>query len=238
MNNLSIFHYLPIITTILSFIFAYKIFDRYRKINFKGRHLFWWGLGVMVFGMGTFAEGYITLLGWNPVIFKFWYIVGALLGGAPLAQGTVWFLLKESTARRLTYALVSVVLVSAILVTLSPINYDLVNPNLPSGKVLVWQWTRGFSPFINLYAVIFLVGGAVLSAWRFRKRLPDGDSKNLVRKDRFIGNVLIAIGAILPGIGGAYTRAGYTLILYIAEFLGILLIWGGYWFNVRKRPVK
>ncbi len=238
MNNLSIFHYLPIITTILSIIFAYKIFDRYRKRNFKGRHLFWWGLGVVVYGMGTFAEGYITLFGWNPVIFKFWYIVGALLGGAPLAQGTVWFLLKETTARKLTYALISVVLVSAILVTLSPINYDLVNPNLPSGKVLEWQWTRGFSPFINLYAVIFLVGGAVLSAWRFRKRLPEGGSKNLVRRDRFIGNVLIAIGAILPGIGGASTRAGYTLILYIAEIIGILLIWAGYWFNVRKRPVK
>ncbi len=238
MNHLSIFHYLPIITTILSIIFAYKIFDRYKKRNFKSRHLFWWGLGVIVYGMGTFAEGYITLFGWNPVIFKFWYIVGALLGGAPLAQGTVWFLLKETTARKLTYALISVVLVSAILVTLSPINYDLVNPNLPSGKVLIWQWTRGFSPFINLYAVIFLVGGAVLSAWRFRKRSPDGDSKNLVRKDRFIGNVLIAVGAILPGIGGAYTRAGYTLILYITEILGILLIWGGYWFNVRKRPVK
>jgi len=238
MHNLSIFHYLPIITTILSMIFAYKIFDRYKKRNFKGRHLFWWGLGVIVYGMGTFAEGYITLFGWNPVIFKFWYIVGALLGGAPLAQGTVWFLLKETTARRLTYALVSVVIVAAFLVTLSPINYDLVNPNLPSGKVLEWQWTRGFSPFINLYAVIFLVGGAILSAWRFRKRTPDGDSKNLVRKDRFIGNVLIAIGAILPGIGGVYTRAGYTLMLYIAEILGILLIWSGYWFNVRKRPVK
>ena len=187
--------------------------------------------------MGTFAEGYITLFGWNPVIFKFWYIVGALLGGAPLAQGTVWFLLKETTARRLTYALVLVVSVSAVLVSLSPINYDLVNPNLPSGKVLEWQWTRGFSPFINLYAVIFLVGGAVLSAWRFRKRLPDDGSKNLVRKDRFIGNVLIAIGAILPGIGGASTRAGFTIILYITEILGILLIWAGYWFNVRKRPV-
>ncbi len=238
MNHLSIFHYLPIITTILSIIFAYKIFDRYKKQNFESRHLFWWGLGVIVYGMGTFAEGYITLFGWNPVIFKFWYIVGALLGGAPLAQGTVWFLLKETTARKLTYALISVVLVSAILVTLSPINYDLVNPNLPSGKVLIWQWTRGFSPFINLYAVIFLVGGAVLSAWRFGKQSPDGDSKNLVRKDRFIGNVLIAVGAILPGIGGAYARVGYTLILYITEILGILLIWGGYWFNVRKRPVK
>ena len=102
----------------------------------------------------------------------------------------------------------------------------------------MWQWTRLFSPFINLYAVIFLVGGAVLSAWRFRKRSTDNTGKNLIRRDRFIGNVLIAVGAILPGIGGVYTRAGYTLILYIAEIIGILFIWSGYWFNIRKRPVK
>jgi len=93
--------------------------------------------------------------------------------------------------------LVLVVSVSAIIVSLSPINYDLVNPHLPSGKVIVWQWTRGFSPFINLYAVIFLVGGAVLSAWRFRKLSSDNTTSPIPR-DRFIGNVLIAIGAILP----------------------------------------
>ena len=183
MNNLSIFHYLPVMTTILSIIFAFKIFDRYRKRNFTGQHLLWWSIGVIVYGMGTFAEGFITIFGWNPVIFKFWYIVGALLGGAPLAQGTVWFLLKENTAKKLTYALVLVVSIAAILVSLSPINYELVNPHLPTGKVLVWQWTRLFSPFINLYAVIFLVGGAVLSAWRFRKRSTDNTGKNLIRRE-------------------------------------------------------
>ena len=91
MNN-TILHYLPILTTIVSILFARTIFKRYFS-NRNSRHLLWWGMGVIVYGMGTFAESWITLLGWNPVIFKFWYIVGALLGGAPLAQGTVWFLL-------------------------------------------------------------------------------------------------------------------------------------------------
>ena len=60
----------------------------------------------------------------------------------------------------------------------------------------------------------------VVSALRFR-RIPG-------LRNRFIGNTLIAIGAILPGIGGAMSRAGYTEVLYVAEFIGILLIFAGY----------
>lgn len=42
------------------------------------------------------------------------------------------------------------------------------------------------------------------------------------------GNVWIAIGAILPGIGGTFTRMGHVEVLYITEILGIPLIWPGY----------
>lgn len=200
-------------------------------------HLVWWSAGVLIYGLGTFSESWITLLGWNPVIFKFWYVVGALLGGAPLAQGTVWLLLTPGAARRWTVAMVSYVCLAASFVIASPIRMELVNPHLPSGSVLDWQWVRAFSPFINLYAVIFLIGGALLSAWRFYQHAKGDGKGNRIARDRFIGNVFIATGAILPGIGGAASRAGHTEILYIGEFVGIILIWLGYWYNVRARPI-
>ena len=235
MNN-TILHYLPILTTIVSILFARTIFRRYFS-NRSSKHLLWWGIGVIIYGLGTFAESWITLLGWNPFIFKFWYIVGALLGGAPLAQGTVWFLLKSKTAKRLSYALIIYVGVAALLVIASPINYSLVDPHLPSGKVFEWQWVRLFSPFVNTYAVIFLIGGAFLSAWRYWKVSQLNRHNRQVALDRFFGNLLIATGAILPGIGGSASRAGHTEILYLTEILGISLIWLGYWFNVKRRPI-
>ena len=61
-----------------------------------------------------------------------------------------------------------------------------------------WGHVRMFSPFINLYAVVFLVGGAIVSALRYRR--------NVETYHRFLGNVYIAAGGILPGIGGAFTR--------------------------------
>ena len=48
-----------------------------------------------------------------------------------------------------------------------------------------------------------------------------------------IANVLIAAGAILPGIGGTATRMGYTEVLYVTELAGLLLTWMGYRMSVR-----
>ena len=227
-------HYLPIATTVISFVFAVVVYRRYLYRG-GGNHLLWWSAGILVYGLGTFAESWFTLFGWSPVMFKFWYVVGALLGGAPLAQGTVWLLLRPRVARRLTIALVSVVTVAAACVIASPINMAVVDPHLPSGRAFAWQWVRAFSPFINTYAVIFLIGGAIYSAWRFYRASRGDGSGAVVARDRFVGNVFIASGAILPGIGGAASRMGRTEVLYVMEIIGILLIWTGYWLNVRRR---
>jgi hypothetical protein len=52
-------------------------------------------------------------------------------------------------------------------------------------------------------------------------------------RHRFVGNVFIAIGALLPGIGGSFTRFGHVEVLYVTELIGILLIYIGYRFNTR-----
>jgi len=78
--------------------------------------------------------------------------------------------------------------------------------------------------------VIFLVGGAIVSAVRYRRTCET--------YPRFIGNVYIAIGAILPGIGGAFTRFGHTEVLYVTELIGLLCIFTGYRLNVTARGIR
>ena len=233
--NQSALHYLPIATTILSAVFAYIIFKRAANRN-NAPHLLWWGTGVALYGLGTFTESWITLLGWNPVIFKTWYIAGALFGGAPLAQGTIWFLLRPKTAKILTVLFLGLAAIASIFVIASPLNYDLVEMHLPNGDVFVWQWVRLFSPFINTYALIFLVGGAALSAFRFARVFRTSD--NLIARDRFFGNALITIGALLPGLGGIASRMGETQWLYLGELVGIILIWLGFHLNVRRKDMN
>jgi hypothetical protein len=221
----SVVHYIPIVTTVLAVPFAWEIARRYRQYP-ERIHLAWWAAGVAIYGIGTLTEALTTLIGWREPVFRAWYISGALLGGAPLAQGTVYLLLSRRSANVLTALLVMFVAIAATAVILSPIDYGAVQSHRLTGRVLEWTWVRLFSPFINLYAVVFLIGGAILSALRYRRKAG--------QQHRVTANVLIAIGAILPGIGGSATRMGYTEVLYVTELAGLLLIWAGYRLSTRR----
>jgi hypothetical protein len=215
--------YLPVVTTVVSLAFCGALLRRY-ALRGRRPHLLVWAIGVLVYGVGTFTEAFTSLFGWHEAIFRAWYISGALLGGAPLAQGTVYLLLRRKTADVLTACLVTVVLVASACVLASPVDASLAEAHRLSGKVLAWSWVRAFSPFVNTYALVFLVGGAVLSAVRY--------SRQRETHHRFVGNVFIAVGALLPGIGGAATRFGYVEVLYVTELIGLCLIYVGYRFNV------
>ena len=222
-------HYIPIITTVVALFFAPVVYRRWRERR-PAPHLWWWALGIALYGVGTFTESWTTLLGWNETVFRSWYVAGALLGGAPLAQGTVYLLFSRRAAHRMTAVLVTTIVIASTAVFLTPIQMELVETHRLTGAVMEWQWARLFSPFINTYAFIFLVGGAAWSAWQFRR---GADARN-----RFLGNVFIAIGALLPGIGGMATRLGHTEVLYVMELIGLLLIWTGYRYNVRPGTVR
>ena len=77
--------YLPVLSTLFSIFFCYTLFSRYRNKG-GGLHLLWWGIGMATYGIGTFTEAYTSIFGWNETIFRSWYIVGAFLGGYPLAS--------------------------------------------------------------------------------------------------------------------------------------------------------
>ncbi|HSM13457.1 MAG TPA: TonB-dependent receptor [Thermoanaerobaculia bacterium] len=211
--------HLPILTTIVSIVFATLLFRRYRQRG-GGPHLLWWGLGMVTYGLGTFTESWTTVLGWNPVIFKIWYVAGAFLGGYPLAQGSIYLLARKRFANGSAIVVSTLIGVAAILVAFSPLDPTAAEVHRLSGRVLEWQWLRAFSPFINLYSVAFLAGGAFVSALRFRRE-PE-------LRSRYVGNILIALGAILPGIGGTFTRFGVVEMLYVTELAGLLLIFFGY----------
>ena len=219
--------YLPIGTTVFSAVFAIVVLRRYWASRDK-LHLLWWGMGIALFGVGTLFESITTLAGWQEGVFRGWYISGALLGGAPLAQGTVYLLLPRATAHRLTVALIAFVTLASIAVLATPVDSAVAEEHRLSGDVIEWSWVRGLSPIVNTYAFIFLVGGAIVSALHFRKQAASSD--------RMWGNVLIAIGAILPGIGGTFTRFGVVEVLYVTELIGIVLIAIGYSYSVRERP--
>ena len=218
-------HYLPIATTMIAAVLACALLRRYRMRRRDGApalHLLWWGIGAVIYGAGTALESVATVAVNSAALTKAWYVTGAVLGGYPLAQGSVFLLASPTTARRLTQVTLPVAAIIGALVIASPIDAALLDPHRPSGAALEWTWVRGLTPILNLYAVAFLTGGAALSAWRYARTRSAGSGV------RAAANTAIAVGSLLPAIGGAIAKSGTIEALYVGELIGLALIAAGF----------
>ncbi len=221
---------LPLLSCLTSFALAGAVFYRYfTRHTHRRPHLLLWGLGAVFYGIGGFSEFYYGAFGWNPLIYRLWYLCGAILVAAWLGQGTAYLLLKHKTAQILMAVLLIGSIYAAFRVFSAPLTPAQMLHGELSGHALPKN-IRLLTPFFNLYGTLLLVGGAAYSAWIFwRKR---------VLLHRAIGNVLIATGALLPAFGGAFSRMGVPYALYLGEFLGIVLIFVGYLQAVRPAAAE
>ncbi|HEX2905353.1 MAG TPA: hypothetical protein VHO69_00725, partial [Phototrophicaceae bacterium] len=79
---------------------------------------------------------------------------------------------------------------------------------------------RFFSPIMNVWGTVALVGGAIYSSILFRRKQ--------ILRSRMAGNWLIAFGGLMPALGGALIRLGDPSFKYTGEMLGAILIFAGF----------
>jgi hypothetical protein len=218
-------HYLPFISTLVTFAFAAAVFARYLKR--RGPHLLLWTIGLIFYGLGTLSE---VILGFtfSGLVLKLWYLSGAMLTAAWLGQGTIHLLVrKRGIALTLTGILVAVSLLAALLVLSAPLTsaataYHVTQPISSQYKDIL---TRGgltiiLTILLNIYGTLALVGGAAYSAIIFwRKR---------VLLHRMIGNILIAVGAMAPAMAGSFVKMGLPDLLYLSELIGVVIMYVGF----------
>ena len=215
---------LPFASSLISIVFAALIFKRY--FERRGAHLLLWGIGMVFFAIGGFCEGYIGASGWNPLIFRLWYLCGAILVAAWLGQGTVYLLASKRWATILMVLLGLGSVYAAILVFGAELDPSLMTTSAHtgselSGHAIVTSGIRfPLTPIFNIYGTVALVGGAAYSSWLFwRKR---------ILLNRTVGNILIAVGALLAASGGLLSRIEIPGVLYIGEFLAVVLMFLGF----------
>jgi hypothetical protein len=215
---------LPFISSLISFVFAFFVLKRYAKK--KGNHTLLWGIGMIFYGIGGFCEGFYGAFGWNDLVFRLWYLFGAILVAAWLGQGTVFLLAKKPWPTITMILLVLGSIYGAYRVFTATLDPTLLTTSLHtgselSGSAITTDGVRSLTPIFNIYGTVTLVGGAIWSAWIFfRKR---------VLLHRTIGNILIAAGALAPAFGGAGSRFGIPAALYIGELVGAILMFIGFW---------
>lgn len=84
-------YHIPIVTCGVSIVFSFVLWRHFREKP-HALHILWWFIGILNYGARTLTESINALVVWSKVNFRLWYITGALLGGAPLAQDTVYLM--------------------------------------------------------------------------------------------------------------------------------------------------
>jgi hypothetical protein len=227
---MSLNNILPFFSTIVMFVFTVSVFQRYWVR--RNPAFLYWGIGLLMFGAGSFAEAYLALA-WSPVVFFIWYLFGAALNAAWIGHGTLHLLVKKGWVKWLTVVLVVGSVAAGLLMLTTPLDASQFHAGAPISlqyrdilpKAAAVRMT---TPFFNLYGLILLVGGALYSGYLFwRKR---------VLPNRVLGNVLIAVGALSIGFASSLTRLGYGEYLYIGELIAAILLYSGFLMAAAPRP--
>lgn len=225
-NNLSLVF--SVVTTIISFIFAGIVLWRWVGARRHGRHspyLLAWGIGLCLYGIGAFSQIVLYFV-WSSFFFGLWYWAGAIAVAPWLGQGTVYLLWRKGNiARNIQMALILVCIMTLPwALFLTPMNAAAWQPHTDMTPLINDILTKGgvrvFSPIMNIWGTIALVGGAIYSAILFRRKQ--------ILPNRMIGNWLIAAGGLFPALGGSLIRAGVPELKYAGEMIGVILIFAGF----------
>jgi hypothetical protein len=154
---------LPFISGAVSLVFAFLVFRRYLLRH--GLHLLLWGIGLVFYAVGGLCEALHGALGWNPLVFRLWYLFGAMLVAAWLGQGTVYLWVGRRWAHLLMALLGIGSVYAAIRVFGAQLDPAFLAGSLHtgselSGRAIVTPGVRSLTPIFNSYGTLALVGGA------------------------------------------------------------------------------
>jgi len=257
---MSLTQIMPFISTVVILAFAAMVFRRYFVARTPA--FLFWGLGLAMFAIASFAEAYLALA-WSPWAFFAWYLFGAALNAAWIGHGTLYLLAQKPWVHAVTALLVFGSLLAAYLMSqaMPTLDEGAFAPGLPISeqygtKVLQPGETapagretgvvtyrgeqvtvvRGLLPLgtpVRLATPFFNIYGVTL--------LVGGAlwSAYLLRKkqgpaNRVQGNLLIAAGALLVASASTLARFGIGQYLYLGELLAAVLMFAGFLLAGRK----
>ena len=216
------------VTAGVVFVFAALVTVRWR------RHPTWplglWGVGLLMYGVAGVMEALFAIFGWHPAVFRTWYLAGAVLVAAWLGQGTVYLLVSGRVGRvRIAHVLLALLVAGSLFAAVRVLTADLDPSRIlgreMSGDAIVTPGVRVLTPLFNVYGSLFLVGGALYSGVAYLRR---GSQRH-----RAIGNLLIAVGAMAPALGGSLQRFGLASLLALSHLAGAVLMFAGFLYSSR-----
>lgn len=252
----------PFVSTVIMLIFTVYVLQRYAVR--RAPHFLFWGIGLAMFGAGSFAEAYLSIA-WNKWVFFAWYLFGAALNAGWIGHGTLYLLSRKKWVHAVTAVLVLASLYTGYLMLQAMPNLDTAaftptkmiseqygtkalepGQTAPAGALTATQTYRGEQ--VTVVRGLLPLGTPVRLATPFFNiygllTLVGGAIysaflfwRKRVLPNRVIGNVLIAAGALSIGFASTLTRLGNGQFLYLGEVISAALMFAGFLTAGKPQP--
>jgi len=144
--------WLPAATSILALVFAIALFDQWRERR-QGFQLIW-AIGMTFFGVASGCEAIAAAGGWNELLYRTWYLTGAVWTAGWLGLGTAFLLGR--TRFGYTFALCVVLAGVFTLLTQRKFNYE----------------GAGSAPILYLIGAVVLAAAVAIETYFQNERWP------------------------------------------------------------------
>jgi hypothetical protein len=211
--------------TAVSAIFALTLFTQYRA---KHRpYLLAWALALAFYAIAALTEVIGAAGGWNPLLFRTYYFLGAILLVGPLALGTIYLL-----APRFSGIALWILIVLAAIGLAGVLGAHLQTVKLETHQVPDADTIKAQGGLFNVLAIlmaalistvgsVILIGGALWSAY--------GTWRKGGAQSRLVANILIAAGAFIVAGASTLTRLFHVYeLFYVGQAIGVLVMFGGF----------
>ena len=212
----------PLVAAVVAAVFAGLVAKQY--VSRRRPFQLAWAISLAMYAAASLAVVFGVAGGWTTGEFQIYWALGAVLNVPFLAGGELMLLVRNRTVQ----AAIWIVLVFVTAYTVSVLRgatFDAaaLSQDLPSGKHVFTDGSAAhrLPQLISIPSYLALLGGTLWSAWRMRGR-PE-------LRDRFVGTLLIALGAtVIAGFGSAFAALGFLAAFSVALAIGIGVMFLGF----------
>lgn len=208
----------PAIATLVSTIFAIQLLTTWAHRH-QLSHLAW-GIAMTMFAVASLAVASGVGGGWDPTLYRVYWLFGATLNVPYLALGSVALLGKRKVSALMMLLVLAATLIAMVTVAVATAHFPATPPKqIPRGSAV---WGKGtfvaqLGRYMSIPAYVIVVLIAVVTS--LGRRLP------LARKR---GNWLIALGATITATGGPMARYGRGAVFSVLLAVGITVMFLGF----------
>jgi hypothetical protein len=212
----------PVAAAIVALLFALILAASWRRRPAGQKAL--WAAGFALFGLAAVCEAAAQRVGWNPGLFRAYYLTGGVLTVAYLGAGSAWLLLPKRRREIMVGALALATVAAAATILLAPVDATavaLTPTGRPPGNGVLGGHAFLWAVALNTLGAVFLIGGPLYS---------------IVRRRNVRASAWVAAGALIVGLATGLSRAGDYSFVYLGELVGIALMFAG--FRLIEKPER